>query len=210
MTFRQRAPRRADAAGLVVHPAGAEAPRLDYLRRLYDNVFYWYRLADTKAQLILTLDGLVITLFTAAVLGDPNDLDARVKAFTEATWVTLSAAMAALLCSVAAALMCLRSRLHRSHIQQTLEEHDLDPCAPQSYAPVSWWFGTIATLEPRRMTDILIKADGSFEARALATQIPLLSRNVLAKHRWANRGWLLAGLGLGLMIVSIAVVVIGS
>jgi hypothetical protein len=180
-------------------------PALEYARRLYANVLDWYKLADTKAQLLLTVDGVFVTVLAGAVLGDPEETSDRVQRFGPETWALLGAAALALLLSVACAALCLwsRSGLGGSAIRRLMQrELGVDPGRRASYSPeVAWWFGMIAALEPGHIAAMIKDADERFERDALVAQIVVLSRNVLRKHTWVNRGWALAAAGAGSVVV---------
>src|SRR5580692_6973729 len=71
---------------------------------------------------------------------------------------------------------------------------DRDPAAASPYHPAAtYWFCTIARLDPRIGVPMLRSADEAFELAALTAEIFLLAPNVLAKHRWVNKGWAAAG-----------------
>jgi hypothetical protein len=40
-----------------------KSPALEYSRRTFDGVLEWYKNADSKAQVILTIDGAFFLLF---------------------------------------------------------------------------------------------------------------------------------------------------
>ena len=50
----------------------------------------------------------------------------------------------------------------------------------------------------------------AFELAALTEEIFLLAPNVLAKHRWVNRGWVAAGTSLVLLLAAAVSVVIAT
>jgi hypothetical protein len=41
-------------------------PTLDYLRHLYADLLGWYRSADTKGQILLTVNGVLVTVLAGA------------------------------------------------------------------------------------------------------------------------------------------------
>jgi hypothetical protein len=176
---------------------------LEYLRRLYANVLDWYRVADSRAQLILTVDGVFITIVTGGVFAKPDDLAAWQGVFGPDTWLFLSAAALAIVGSIICALLCLHTRLFEATASYVSNNYKVDPADIETYVPgVSWWYGMIATMDQRLMVQYLQTADGMFEIDALANQIVLLSRMILRKHRWANMGWLLAGVSLFCLVAA--------
>jgi hypothetical protein len=76
----------------------------DYLKRLYDDVLGWYRSADTKAQLLLTLNGVLITVATAVAFAKPEDVAARKAMISGRAWLPLIAATACVIGSVICAV----------------------------------------------------------------------------------------------------------
>jgi hypothetical protein len=176
---------------------------LEYLRRLYANVLDWYRVADSRAQLILTLDGVFITIVTGTVFAKPEELAAWQRVFGLETWAFLSLAALAIIGSITFALLCLHSRLHEATHRYIGSHYKVDPRRIETYVPgVSWWYGMIAKLDQKIMIQYLQTADEMFEIDALANQVVLLSGMILRKHRRANRGWLLAGLSLLFLVAA--------
>jgi hypothetical protein len=175
-----------------------DAPGVTYLRNVYANVFEWYKIADSKSQLILTLDGVLITVATGLVLASPGQLAAQERRFGWETWMFLAVSSFALTMSVACAVRCLYSRLENASLK-ALREYDVDREDGTTYVPaISHWFGTIAKLNHQKAVNYLKTAPrtSEFEIAALASAIVALSRNVFTKHRWANRAWLLTSVSL--------------
>jgi hypothetical protein len=79
---------------------------------------------------------------------------------------------------------------------------------PAPTAPVAtYWFGTIARLDPRIGVPMLRSASEAFELAALTEEIFLLAPNVLAKHRWVNKGWAAAGASLLLLLAATVIAI---
>jgi hypothetical protein len=81
-----------------------------------------------------------------------------------------------------------------------------------TYKPeIAGWFGFIGSIAmaardegvqaQHLMRDYLQTIDDDAERTMLAAQVVALSHNVLRKHRWVDRGWLLAGAALLGLIV---------
>jgi len=169
-----------------------------YLRSVYADVFEWYKIADVKSQLVLTLDGALITVATGLVLASPGQLAAQEKRFGWETWMFLAISSLALTMSVVCAVKCLYSRLDNAG-QRTLRRHKVDPENEATYVPaIAYWFGAIAKLNRQTAVNYLKTAPrmSEFEIEALANEIVAFSHNVLDKHRWANRAWLLTSVSL--------------
>ena len=84
---------------------------LTYARRLYERVVDWYKNADAKAQIILTLDGAFLTFLTTSIFQSPDELTKITQRFNHGTWLCLLAMCLCLIGSIVSALMCLWSRI---------------------------------------------------------------------------------------------------
>jgi hypothetical protein len=83
---------------------------LDFTRRLLSETLDWYRNADLKSQILLTLDGAFLAFLTASAFKDPKDLRPIVVRFGPETWLFLGLMTLTLSGSIASALLSLRSR----------------------------------------------------------------------------------------------------
>ena len=167
---------------------------IDYTRRLYDEVRTWYQSAEAKAQVALGIDGAFLAFLTSGIFAKPADLKMVVAGFSPWTWSFLGLLIVTLLCSIAAAMQCIRSRIYSE--AQLLElvnpEHKLDRDRERYKPAVMWFFQMVGALDPECFRKTLAKVDLDFELDALADEICILSRNVTEKHRAANQALLLA------------------
>lgn len=189
-------------------PTGA----LTYSRGLYASLIDWYKVADSKGQLLLTLNGIYITVLSSVVIVSPRDLISRKASLGPVTWLFLAAAAAATGISILSAIECLHSRLSNAKLDKQLDLF-VEPGEGgiERYRPaVTFWFGTIARLDRGIGLKMLQSADEAFELAALTEEIFLLAPNVLAKHRWVNRGWVAAGTSLVLLLAAAVSVVIAT
>lgn len=167
---------------------------VEYARRLSDEILGWYESADHKAQVILGLDGIFLTLLTTTLFSKPVELVAVVGSFSPLTWLLLGITIACLLISVANAVSCLRSRTYSaSELATLIEKAEASNPDPNLYAPANvWFFQHIATLERDRLRRTLGRVDARFELDALTPHIHILAINVRGKHEAVNRGFLFA------------------
>jgi hypothetical protein len=158
----------------------------------------WYESAERKAQLILTLDGIFVSFLTASLLSKPGDVRPIFERFGVETWFFFSSMLASLVLSILSAVLCLVSRLYsRRRLGAEYRRHNVNLREPATYKPeIMWFFQHVAGLRPEAVGRRLAEADEEFEREALATQIVPLARNVVAKHRLANLGFMFAGVVL--------------
>jgi hypothetical protein len=88
---------------------------LEYTRDLYKLVLDWYGNADTKAQILLTIDGAFLAFFTSSIFAKPEDLGFIIDKFWAGTWIFLGLMCICLVGSIVSALNCLRSRTYSAH-----------------------------------------------------------------------------------------------
>ena len=177
----------------------SDSPSLKYAQRLWDNILDWYNNADTKAQILLTLAGVFLSFLTSAAFTKKSDLKPIVDLFGEETWLFLLFMIAFLIAAIVSALLCLRSRLadpedivkHLHDIVVDVEGKD------RQWPETMWFFGMIAQLKDRRRFQArLHEFTEEDELQALSSQIFIVSKNVLKKHKWVNRGFLFIALTL--------------
>ena len=171
---------------------------VEYTRRLYDDVREWYDNADSKAQVVLAIDGAFLAFLTGAIFGKPDDLRAVFGTFSVWTWSLLAVMTLCLMGSVISAIWCLWSRTYSpAKLQEFVQAAQREKNNSAQYAPKAmWFFQMVANLEERRFRTTLEAVNGSFEIEAIASQIQILSRNVRTKHRAVNTGFVLAAMTL--------------
>lgn len=169
---------------------------------MYDRVIDWYKVAESKAQLILTVNGVFVSI--AFGLSTSVDAGGRSSKPGPETWVFLGTGALALCASIICAAVCLQSR-HRSNLRADFVELGLNPDDPSTYgAEALWYFGHIAQLPQRHVVAKLRAADQHFEVNALTYNVHGLARVVLRKHRFINAGWTLTALGLIALVLAAA------
>jgi hypothetical protein len=162
---------------------------IEYLRHMYDSMRVWYTAAETKAQLLLGINGVFITLLFTVLFSRPSDIRTGSDHFGIDTWIFITLSVTALSCAIVCAAACLWSLHGRSGAEFT--RLGVNPQNPNSYRPeVLWYFGHVARLRPDAVSQRLLKVDRSSEARVLSYHVIDLSSKVLRKHRWMNLGWI--------------------
>jgi hypothetical protein len=181
------------------------APALAYSRRAFENVSDWYKNADAKAQVLLTLDGALVSLLAGSVFVKADDLREVLCRFGAETWAFSAGMVLALLGSVYAALTSIHPRLKdprelMDHLDDIVRD---DEGRLKQKPETTWFFGHIAHLKDRkRFQNRMREVTEADEVAALSSQIFLLSRNVLQKHLWVNRGFLLIAVALTLLLAA--------
>ncbi|MEE9555576.1 MAG: Pycsar system effector family protein [candidate division Zixibacteria bacterium] len=171
---------------------------LEYSRRLYENTLDWYKRAETKAQLVLTIDGAFLAFLTKAMFESRNNQPGFYLFHSPLTWVLLAMMVITLTGSLIAVLICVRSRLHNNkQLADYYRDLGVDVAKPDSYRPdVMGFFQMIARLRREGLIEKLPQVDEEFEVKALASQIYFLSINVEEEHRWVNLAFWLTGASL--------------
>jgi hypothetical protein len=176
---------------------------VDYARRLYDNVLSWYHNADSKAQVILGLDGAFLAFLTASAFQKPEDVGVLLAALLLETRVLLGLMALTLILSIGAAILCIWSRLildPKGAVAEILKQkgETADRYPPE----VMWYFQHIAKVPQPALLRTLRGVDDSFEVEALSAQVSILSGIVQKKHMFVNAGFVLAGMTLVLFVVA--------
>lgn len=171
---------------------------VDYSRRAFELVISWYNNADSKAQVILTLDGAFLTFLMSSIFASPDDLAKIIGRFGPDTWLFLILMGASLVASIVSALMCLLSRTFLlAGRDNVLREERARVKTAKTYSPnVMLFFQSISWLDHDKFQAQLKTVDKEFEVEALASQIYHLSKRVTIKHKAVNYGFTFAGVTL--------------
>jgi hypothetical protein len=162
---------------------------------MYASTRNWYAAAETKAQLLLAVNGAFVTVLFGALFGQSSDVRTGTGAFGIDTWIFTGVSAMALVSAIVCAALSLWSVHGKSKRQ--FARLGIDPSDPTSYrAEALWYFGDVARLRPDAVTESLLKADRPFEVQVLIYHVIDLANKVLRKHRWVNAGWILTALAL--------------
>lgn len=171
---------------------------LEYSQRLYERVIDWYKNADSKAQITLTLNGVFVAFLTSSIFKNPNEVFGIINKFSALTWIWLSLMCLFLVGSIVCALVCLWSRIafHPKRDARLIKAIENAEKTGEYSPDVMLFFKTIAMLDGEKFLQQLAKIDKQFEIKALGSQIYLLSKRVYMKHRLVNYSFALVGAAL--------------
>ncbi len=163
---------RPHAAGALAarSPAEAVGAEVEYVRHVYASTREWYTVAETKAQLLLAVNGAFVTILFSVLFGKNGDVRSGASRFGPETWIFLSVSVLALVSAIACAALCLWS-LH-GNAEKEFAHLGVDPGNPSSYrAEVLWYFGHLARLQPDAAVETLRRAGRQFEMQALSYNV---------------------------------------
>src|ERR1035441_4724206 len=92
---------------------------VNYSNLVFANVVDWYKNADSKAQIILTLDGALVAFLTTSIFKVPSEVSLITQRFTTRTWLLLMAMCLCLVGSIISALMIDPTRHKHMAIKRT-------------------------------------------------------------------------------------------
>lgn len=205
--FRDRAPRRPGVTGEAEATAAPE-PDVEYVRRAYDRAIDWYKVAESKAQLLLTVNGLLVTVYFAVLTGKAGSADRAARLVGTEARIFAMVSAAAVIGATGCAAGALWSR-HTGNIKEAFPRLDVEPGDPASYCPeVLWYFGHIARLDADAAARMIGGADRRFEVTALSYNLVNLSHVVLRKHQFVNLGWALTATAIVSLVLAGAALLI--
>jgi hypothetical protein len=183
---------------------------IEYTRRLYQNVLDWYGNADSKAQVVLAIDGGLLAFVSSTVFSKPEDVRAILDALPGVTWILLVCMVISLMVSMGASICCLWARIYSERnlteiINRAVEKAEASGYEDGNYPPtISCFFQFIERLDKERFRETLNSVNAEFEIEALASSIHILSGNVRKKHFAVNIGFISAAAALVLFFASAA------
>ena len=183
----------------------SQAPdhQLAYCRNVYQQTLDWYKNADAKAQIILTLNGVFI-----GFLGSIITLQKHPQGNTVSSnlWtIFIGFALIGIICSVIFSVLCLKSRLSkRKHKFSGAEKNDLTKYGTD----MLFFFEGVKQLDPGLFAEKLESLTQKEEIEILSYDIVNLAKNVSRKHRYVNNSFLLFGISLLFFVLSIVMITI--
>ena len=162
---------------------------LDYARGIHTEAHNSNKDLYTRAQVVLTLDGIVVAAAAAGLAGQSDDLKKAVAVFGATTWVFVGVAAFALIASVMCSTMALASLHQQGRVNDAA-----------AYKPTTmWYYARIAELvrEPRdrvRFIEIAEQADALFETKARLEQVAIMAPLMVKRANWLNAAFGFAAL----------------
>lgn len=187
-----------EPARAVNHATPDAARALAYAQKLFDNHMDWYKTADSKAQIILGLDGAFLTFLTGSAFAKGKDAIDLLGKFGIETWLLLGLMCVAMTVSMFSAIACLWSRTYtNASLKKFISDLHVDVNEESSYSPnVMWFFQMVRGLKKPLFEARILEVDDRFATRALASQIYELSGRVASKHNWLHLGFVSAAVSL--------------
>ena len=183
---------------------GKTSPSLEYSRFLYEDVKDWYKNADTKAQILLTLMGAFITFLTSSLFVKANDLLEITTCITPVIWGLLVTMLGTVILAVISGLACLWSRvpLHRYAWKVSEDEEPDEDEQSTTVGRQVGFFATLIKLNKKQFKSHLqhIKQEDEVEIRLEQTYY--FSKNVYKKHFYLDIGFILAVVSLLLFLLA--------
>jgi hypothetical protein len=155
----------------------------------------------TRAQIVLTLDGLVISPIAAIVASNPEDLKTLLGNFRLTTWILLLITGVALLVSIVSAALCLMATHRKTRkVTDRSSVHEADDM---------WFFGDVARVDRERFLRSAKVADEYWEARARLVQAWIIAPIVRSRANWLNSAYGFAALAFSSLTLTIGDLVLG-
>lgn len=181
--------------------ADEDKANVEYLRHMYAMTRAWYTAAETKAQLLLAVNGLFVTVLFGILFGNSGGRHLGAVRFGPVTWVLISVSAVALVIAIICAALCLWSLHGRAKAE--FRSLRVDPGKPDSYQPeVLWYFGHLAHLERDAVQERLRSINRRDEIKTLSYHVVDLAHKVLRKHRNVNAGWAFTALALVALVAA--------
>jgi hypothetical protein len=182
--------------------AHSYATAADYQWKLQDSLRYWYSAAETKAQVVLTLNGVFLAFITGSILGNREAVARTVAIFGAETWIFIAGmsigSAGSITCAVCS-LMARRVRVKRT--REVIDRYSVDPDRADTYVPeITVFFTDLAELRPDLYAERMLLINPQFVVRALASMHVEWSKAIRRKHQLVNGAFILTGVALGFFI----------
>lgn len=169
------------------------SPALAYARSLHEDLVAANRDMYIRAQVVLTLDGLVVSVVGAVVSAAPEDVAKSAALSGPIVGSMVLLALALLAISVTCALLALYVR-HRTGAE------------PGSSVGVNhlWFWGRIAEVDPVSFQKVARKMTEELETEVRLRQVTVMARIMNTRAGWTNRAYGAAAASFVLFIAASA------
>lgn len=178
-----------------------ENPGLTFSRNIYERALDWYKSAESKAQIVLTLNGVFISFLGGNIFLHDETKDSLAD-LGIGTFVVIGLMLVGLVSSIVFALICLKSRFGKTKIEQ-LTERDAKGNIIKYDHSIIFFFDHLRQLKP----DIVAKQVNGLkekdEIEILSRSVVILSQNVKEKHRSVNMSFMMFGFSLIMFAVAL-------
>lgn len=172
----------------------------EFVRGVYESAVYWYTSAESKAQLIITLDGIFLAFVGSGLVGSKELIE-------KLYWLSASLLLLMVLSvgiSIYFGIRCVWSRIYQpEELRKYFKKEGVNVDDYKTYKPtVCWFFQMVSKLKEEEFTKRMKEVSPSFEVEALTSQAFILSGNVLKKHRYVNYSFFFVGSTLFFFVLS--------
>jgi hypothetical protein len=169
-----------------------------YARTEYSLVLKWYQSAESKAQIMLTVNGALITVVAKVVFDKTaKDVASMRASYSSSTWALLAVTLLCLVGSIWLCVRCLWSRVYRS---AEMVPSDRRPTLIGSLG----FFQKYAALDVSELHRMMADISADDELKVICFQLVNLGQRVTKKHRLVNFAFLSTLIGLGAMALAAA------
>jgi hypothetical protein len=171
------------------------AQALEYARHLHTQIFQANRDLHTRAQVVLTVNGLVISTLGTIAASQPEELKIVLGSFRPTTWVLLFTTGIALVLSVVSAALCLMSTYRKTRtMSHKASIHEADD---------KWFYGDIAKVDRERFLRLASTADEYWETRARLVQAWIVAPIIRSRAKRLNLAYGFAALAFTSMALTL-------
>lgn len=172
------------------------APALVYARALHTELLTANRDLYSRAQTVLTLDALVVTVFGAIVSGSPEDARTTAARIGPVAGVLGIVALAA----IAISIMCALVALYVRHLSGRSVATDGPPAGSQLS-----FYGRIAEVDPDAFVEAASGLTQTSETEVRLRQVAVMAPIMTRRANWVNASFLAAGTGFIAFVMTIVV-----
>jgi hypothetical protein len=170
--------------------------QLEMTIRIYNQVLDWYKSAESKAQIILSILSSFIVFSTGIIFSNSDNFQKAVAIFDLWIYLSLSFTATSMVYGLVCAFLCLRSRLN---IEPTKKENET-----VTYPEKDMYFFLNHTHHsPDILFTSLKELNIEKQLNVYSFQIIALSKNVKSKHKNVNRGFFALCLSVIFLLITV-------
>ncbi|OJY88688.1 MAG: hypothetical protein BGP13_17440 [Sphingobacteriales bacterium 40-81] len=156
--------------------------QLELVEKIYKQTQEWYKSAETKAQIMLTMLSSFIAFSTAIILANPENIAKTLSRFNVYMFLLLAFGGVGMLLGIYNAFMCIKSRVGKL-------EPKINKQTGLYFEEDIYFFGDNANHEADVLTRTILRLTDEKIIKMYAAQTIIVSQNVKQKHKYVNRSF---------------------
>ena len=171
--------------------------QLKLAEKIYKQVLDWYKSAEKKAQIMLTILSSFIVFSTGIIFSNPDSFEKTLAKFDALMFLLLILTVICVLYGIYTSFKCLESRMR-------ISEPSVNGETNTYYEKDMYFFGSHSRQSEEVLYNTLCAMTDEKSVKMYTTHIIILSKNVVQKHKYINLALISVAMAVTFLLIIVA------